>query len=80
MAACQSCLSRLAGPHRGGLLPPEPSAAAPQAWKERVYPLLRQHLADNVDQVVAYLLLYHESAVANLLEVRRRGRVGSACL
>jgi hypothetical protein len=41
-----------------------------------VYPLLRQHLADNVDQVVAYLLLYHESAVANLLEVGRRALCG----
>jgi hypothetical protein len=46
-----------------------------QAWKERVYPLLQQHLANGVDQVVAYLLLYHESAVANLLEVRR-GQTG----
>ncbi len=34
-----------------------------------MYPLLQQHLASSVDQVVAYLLLYHESAVANLLEV-----------
>ena len=35
-----------------------------------MFPLLKQHLAHNVDQVVAYLLLFHESAVANLLEVR----------
>lgn len=33
-------------------------------------PLLRPHLATEVDSVSAYLLMYHEAAVANLLEVR----------
>lgn len=45
-------------------------AVALQAWKEQLYPLLKQHLAENVDSSIAYLVLYHEAAVANLLEVR----------
>lgn len=41
-----------------------------QAWKEHVLPLLRAHLAGGgVDAISSYLLLYHEAAVANLLEV-----------
>lgn len=44
-------------------------AACAQAWKENLLPLLRPHLAKRVDSVSAYLLLYHEAAVANLLEV-----------
>eukprot|EP00775_Hariotina_reticulata_P002321 gene2321-2629_t len=39
-----------------------------EAWKERLYPLLSQHLADVVDSATSYLVLYHEAAVANLLE------------
>jgi hypothetical protein len=34
-----------------------------------VLPLLEQHLAEKVDSVAAYQLLYHEAALANLLEV-----------
>jgi hypothetical protein len=41
-----------------------------QAWKENLYPLLKAHLADNVPSTLAYFLLYHEAALANLLEVR----------
>lgn len=40
-----------------------------EAWKERVYPYLKRHLAEKVDSVTAYLLLYHEAAIANLLEI-----------
>lgn len=40
-----------------------------QAWKENVYPLLRQHMAQNVDSVLSYMLLFNEAAIANLLEV-----------
>jgi predicted metal-binding protein len=40
-----------------------------QVWKEQLYPRLKQHLADHVDSTVSYLVLYHEAAVANLLEV-----------
>ena len=40
-----------------------------EAWKEHVYPLLAAHLAEHVDSVSAYVLLYHEVAVANLLQV-----------
>ncbi|PNW79580.1 hypothetical protein CHLRE_08g358751v5 [Chlamydomonas reinhardtii] len=40
-----------------------------EAWKEHVYPLLAGHLAEHVDSVSAYVLLYHEVAVANLLQV-----------
>ncbi|KAK9839417.1 hypothetical protein WJX81_000945 [Elliptochloris bilobata] len=39
-----------------------------EVWRERVYPHLEQHLAQCVDSVTAYLLLYHEAALANLLE------------
>lgn len=38
-------------------------------WRERVLPHLEQHLAEKVDSVAAYQLLYHEAALANLLEV-----------
>lgn len=40
-----------------------------QAWKAHVYPLLEAHLAEQVDSVLSYMLLYHEAAIANLLEV-----------
>lgn len=32
-------------------------------------PYLKKHLANKVDSVTSYLLLYHEATVANLLEV-----------
>lgn len=63
----------------------------PQAWREHAAPLLREHLARRVDSVISWSLLYHETAIANLLEVRaqRRGAAranrhaarlhGSAC-
>lgn len=41
-----------------------------QAWREHAYPLLRDHLARRVDSVISWGLLYHETAIANLLEVR----------
>ncbi len=34
-----------------------------------MYPLLKAHLADNLDSVSSYLLLYHGATLANLLEV-----------
>lgn len=34
-----------------------------------MFPHLAMHLATNVDRMLTYLLLYHETAVANLLEV-----------
>ncbi|KAF8056136.1 Zmynd10 [Scenedesmus sp. PABB004] len=40
-----------------------------EAWKERLFPLLAGHLAEGVDSATTYLVLYHEAAVANLLEV-----------
>eukprot|EP00877_Chromochloris_zofingiensis_P004789 jgi/Chrzof1/14310/Cz08g32160.t1 len=40
-----------------------------QAWKEHVLPLLRQHIATEVDPVLSYILVYHEASLANLLEV-----------
>ncbi|KAG2431018.1 hypothetical protein HYH02_013547 [Chlamydomonas schloesseri] len=40
-----------------------------EAWRQHVYPLLAAHLAERVDSVTAYVLLYHEVAVANLLQV-----------
>ncbi|CAG9466309.1 unnamed protein product [Pedinophyceae sp. YPF-701] len=40
-----------------------------EVWKEKVMPHLRKHLAEKVDSVTSYTLLYHEAAAANLLEV-----------
>lgn len=45
---------------------------AAQVWKDKLFPLLKQHLAEQVDSVTSYLLLYHEAALANLLEVGGR--------
>lgn len=39
-----------------------------EAWSERLLPLLRDHLADRVDSVVSWGLLFQEAAVASLLE------------
>lgn len=38
-------------------------------WKANVLPLLQQHVAEQVDSMTSYMLLQHEAAVANLLEV-----------
>lgn len=43
-----------------------------QVWHEKLFPLLKRHLAEAVDSVTAYQLLYHEAALANLLEVSPR--------
>ena len=40
-----------------------------EAWRERVLPHLAAHLAERVDPVLTYLVLYHEASLANLLEV-----------
>ncbi|GIM09072.1 hypothetical protein Vretimale_12950 [Volvox reticuliferus] len=40
-----------------------------EAWKEFVYPLLASHLAERVDSLTSYVLLYHEVTVASLLQV-----------
>ncbi|KAL4451614.1 hypothetical protein ABPG75_007276 [Micractinium tetrahymenae] len=50
-----------------GLLVRELLAA--EVWRERLLPLLERHLAERVDSVTAYQLVYHEAALANLLEV-----------
>jgi hypothetical protein len=47
----------------------EPPCLCIQAWKEKVLPHLRHHLAHQVDKVVSYMVLYHEVNLANLLEV-----------
>jgi len=41
-----------------------------EAWRENALPLLRDHLARAVDSVISWSLLYHETALSNLLEVR----------
>ena len=46
-----------------------PVLPIPQAWREMVLPHLEQHIADNVDSVSTYMLLYHEVTVTNLIEV-----------
>lgn len=40
-----------------------------EAWRERVLPLLKAHLVRETDTVTTHLLLYHEAALANLLEI-----------
>jgi hypothetical protein len=71
--------------HELGCLPPRPCLAPAhrmaKAWRERVAPLMREHLAQRVDSVVTYSLIFQETALANLLEVcglARRGLVGKA--
>ena len=44
-------------------------AGGVQVWKDKVLPHLAKHLAQKVDTVLTYLLLYHELGVVNLLEV-----------
>ena len=46
-----------------------------QVWRERVCPLQRQHLATRVDSVISWSLVFHETALANLLEVKGRPRM-----
>lgn len=45
-----------------------------QVWRERLLPLLEGHLAERVDSVTAYRLVYQEAALANLLEVCKGAR------
>jgi hypothetical protein len=40
-----------------------------EAWKQVVLPHLKKHLANKVEPTMSYIVLYHECAVANLLEV-----------
>lgn len=40
-----------------------------QIWREKVLPRLMDHLAEEVDSVTSYYIVYHEATVANLLEV-----------
>ncbi|KAA6426414.1 MAG: zinc finger MYND domain-containing 10-like [Trebouxia sp. A1-2] len=40
-----------------------------EVWKANVLPLLQQHVAEQVDSMTSYMLLQHEAAVANLLEI-----------
>ncbi|KAK9802993.1 hypothetical protein WJX73_006147 [Symbiochloris irregularis] len=40
-----------------------------EVWKEKVFPYLRTHFAVSLDSVTSYLVLYHEPALTNLLEV-----------
>ncbi|EFJ47507.1 hypothetical protein VOLCADRAFT_91895 [Volvox carteri f. nagariensis] len=46
-----------------------PRPAPHRCRKEFVYPLLASHLAEHVDSVTTYVLLYHEVTVADLLQV-----------
>lgn len=40
-----------------------------EVWKEHMLPLLSDHLANNMDSVTSYALVFHEANVANLLEM-----------
>ena len=50
-------------------MPPARRAPRAQVWRERLLPRLEGHLAEALDSVAAYQLVYHEAALANLLEV-----------
>lgn len=41
----------------------------PQVWKSEMLPLLQKHIAERVDSMTTYMILQHEAAIANLLEV-----------
>lgn len=41
-----------------------------QVWREKVFPLLQNHIAQHVDSISTHLLVYHEAALTNLLEVK----------
>ncbi len=69
---CTPLPSLLATPHTTQMLVHD--LLLIEAWKAHVYPLLAKHLAERVDSVTAYLLLYHEVTVANLLQVGAGGR------
>lgn len=55
--------------HKPGPAPCRLRPPRRQVWRERLLPLLERHLTQRVDSVTAYQLLYHEAALANLLEV-----------
>jgi hypothetical protein len=40
-----------------------------QVWKERLWPLLREHCSECMGGVAPYLLLYHEASLVSLLEL-----------
>jgi zinc finger MYND domain-containing protein 10 len=40
-----------------------------EVWKGKLLPLLKEHLANEVDSVTSYGLIFHEANVANLLEM-----------
>ena len=64
----KTLLATLICVHLHCLLLPAPLPGQ-QVWREQVLPLLEGHLAERVDSVTAYQLLYHEASLANLLEV-----------
>lgn len=43
--------------------------SALQVWKVQVLPILQKHIAEQVDSMTTYMILQHEAAIANLLEV-----------
>lgn len=40
-----------------------------EVWKENLMPLLSEHLANEVDSLTSYALIFHEANVSNLLEM-----------
>jgi len=40
-----------------------------EAWLDRAFPALQQHIADHLDPILSFALVQHESTVAALLEV-----------
>jgi len=40
-----------------------------EVWKEKVHPLLRLELSKNCNSIRAYMAIYHEASVCNILEV-----------
>ena len=44
--------------------------SALQVWKVHVLPILQEHIAQQVESMTTYMILQHEAAIANLLEVQ----------
>ena len=40
-----------------------------EVWTEKLLPYLKKHLAKKVDSITAYLLIFHEANLTNLLEI-----------
>jgi hypothetical protein len=49
-----------------------------EVWKEKCFPLLKKQLRENCNSIRAYMSIYHEASVCNILEVMLYHR--TACM